>query len=264
MEKNLLKNKTQSRLIRLLIISSAVLYSLYCFILAPIYTYICSDIVFSVTIVPEILSFILDIVDIIAYAVCFSIIIYSVYRFDLKPSVRIIVTVCAALFLKYTANFIMTIVVDGALNLNDITSIVIYFVLDVIWLTAITLISNRIIAKHKKKRDVTNKAAVSISAKLDDSYNVFPFKKLFDLSNPLQTSALVMGAIMGGVHMLTRIIYDLFYGLPTSLSDAMWMVTYYLSDVVSGFIMYTVALFIFMRLNSKDDRKEDTQTDVDR
>ena len=60
-----------------------------------------------------------------------------------------------------------------------------------------------------------------------------------------------MGILMGSVHMLTRIIYDIFYGLPTTLADMLWMITYYLSDIVTAFIMYVVALFIFMKHNDK-------------
>jgi len=74
-----LKNK--KRLLRILIVSCTVLFSLYCFVLAPLYTHMCADIVFAVTVLPEILKFIIEIVDIIAYAVCFAAIIYSIYRY---------------------------------------------------------------------------------------------------------------------------------------------------------------------------------------
>ena len=86
-----------------------------------------------------------------------------------------------------------------------------------------------------------------------DDIPAFPFKKTFDLHNPLQRSAFIMAIIMGSIHIASRIIYDLYYGLPSTLVDLLWMVTYYLSDVVSALIMYLIAIFFFVKLNEKDN-----------
>ena len=243
----------KKRLLRILIVSCITLFSLYCFILAPLYTYLSSDVLFMDTIIPTLLDFVIGLVDILAYTVCFATVIYSIYLFSLKASKGFIITVAIAIFLKYTANFFMTLILDGAIEINDISSVFIYYVLDMIWLTVITLATNKILRGYYERRASVGKAAANLSIKLGDEYEVFPFKKLIDKNNPLHRSALVMAILMGTVHMLTRIIYDLFIGLPTSLADALWMVTYYLSDIVSAFIMYVIALFLFMKYNDKYD-----------
>ena len=145
----------------------------------------------------------------------------------------------------------MTLVFDGALEISDLSSILIYYALDMIWLTVITLWANSIFRKYYEKRASVGKAAANLSITLGEEYNVFPFKRFIDKNNPLQRSALVMGILMGAVHMLTRIVYDLFIGLPSSLVDALWMITYYISDIITAFIMYVIALFMFMKYNDK-------------
>ncbi len=252
MDNQITNKRIKSRLFRLLLLTCIPLFSLYCFVLAPLYTYTCADIIYAVTVIPELLGFALDIVDILAYSACFSIVIYSVYRLSLRASFGIISTVCAAIFFKYTANLVMSFILDGAVITSDIPSVVIYFALDLVWLSVITAISNAIIKRYHKKRAELNKASLLYLSKPDASSNAFPFKKFIDINNPLQLSALIMGAVMGGVHMGTRVIYDLFYGLPTSLADALWMITYYVSDIVSAVVMYAIALFIFMKLNDKE------------
>ena len=251
MEKLDKNTSAKKSLLRFLIISCAILFSLYCFVLAPIYTYLSSNIIYMLTVIPTLLSFVIDVVDILAYAVCFASVIYSIYLFSLKGSRSAIVTVAIAIFLKYTANFFMTLFFDGALDLNDITSVLIYYILDMVWLSVIVISTDKIFRRYYEIRASVGKAAANLSLKLGDEYEIFPFKKLLDKNNPLQRSALVMGILMGSVHMLTRIIYDIFYGLPTTLADALWMITYYLSDIVTAFIMYVVALFIFMKYNEK-------------
>ena len=229
--------KNKKRLSRILITSCAVLFSLYCFVLAPLYTYMCADIIYAVTVLPEILDFLISVVDLIAYSICFSTIIYSIYHYKLRGSKKIIATVSIAMLLKYVANFVMTIVTDGGIILQDISSVVVFFLLDMIWLTIITFAANSTIKEY-----------IDVPA--------FPFKKLFDLENPLGRSAFTMAMIMGGVHMATRIIYDVFYGLPSSFVDALWMAIYYFSDVVSAFVMYAIAIFYFMKLHDKENQSK--------
>ena len=76
--------------------------------------------------------------------------------------------------------------------------------------------------------------------------------KVFDKENPLQVCALLAGALLSLVKIVSRIIYDvsysLFIGPPESLGEILAMVIYYLSDVSIAFVSYAliiVALKLF-------------------
>lgn len=247
--------KIKKRLARTLAIWTAILFSAYCFILAPLYTYMSSDIIFAVTVIPEILDFIMGVVDVVAYAICFSIITYSIFKLSFKASGSIMAVFCAAVFLKYSANLIVTLITDKTISYNDIASVLLFFSLDVILMFIIASISNSIIKKYYEKRSIIAKASAQLGTPCENSTDTFLFKKTFSKDNPLQLSALIFSAIMSLVKISTRIIYDLFIGLPDSLPETMWMITYYLSDLLIIVIMYVVALFVFMCQNELDRQK---------
>ena len=77
MNNSTISDNISKRLLRTLVATATLLFSLYCFILAPLYTYMSADVLFSVTVIPEIIKIIMDIIDVLSYSLCFSTIIYS-------------------------------------------------------------------------------------------------------------------------------------------------------------------------------------------
>ncbi len=234
--------KMRRKLSLLIIISAAILFSLSSLILAPIYIYTCSDVLYSVTAIPEIIDIVIDIVDIFAYAVCFAVLILSTSKFGISGAVRHLMIFSAACFLRYTANLLITFLSYGSVNSSDVLSVVLPFILDTAIAISIILVSSAATKRHYKAT-----AALSESASVINSNEV----KLFNSKNPLHLSALYSGAVLSFARIFTRVIYDLFYGLPTTFSDAVWMITYYISDLLILVIVYAISLYIFSKIDSK-------------
>lgn len=250
------ERKIKKSLTRFQILSALILFSIYCFILCPIFTYVCNDIIYLNTLLPYILELLIELVDLAAYAVIFAIIIYSVFRFSLRNSRRFIIIFCVSAILKYTANLGVTYLFEKSIESSDISSIIIYFIFDAAIVLIMTLITNSII-KNFYQQASKNRAH---SAKLS---SVFPFERFFASDNPLQASALASGIVLGITKILSRIIYDLYIGFPQSLIDGMWMAVYYLSDLLKILIVYVISMFVFIKLSQKESNNCDTEKETD-
>ncbi len=251
--KSNINEKGRKRLLLTLLISSAVFLVLSSLILTPLYIYTCSDVVYLKTVLPEILEIIIDIVDVAAYAVCFATIIYSIFKFSFKKSTGLIFIYCGYVFLKYLVNLVISSVVDGVFSPSDIIYVVIYFALDIIIFSIILLISNIFLRRYYERRATVEKANNTLGKKTDSVYDeLFAVKKFFSPKNPLQCAALVTGMILSAAKLLSRIRYDIFYGAPTSLADGMWMLTYYVSDILIALIVYAISVYMFAHFEGKE------------
>ena len=236
---------------KLLILTTAALFSLNSLILSPLYTYSCIE--FSFTVIPEIIEIVIDILDVITYALCFSIIIYSIFRFSCKGSFHITIIYCAAVFLKYTANLIITFIIDSYIGFSDLWYVLIYFILDLFLLILILSFASYFIKNYYKQKTVLEKANNRLGIKNTSvKEEIFSSGRIFSKKNPLQLSALTMGIIMSVTKILSRIRFDIYVGAPSSLSDTLWMITYYISDILIIPVMYTVAWLVFSHLEKKD------------
>jgi hypothetical protein len=80
-----------------------------------------------------------------------------------------------------------------------------------------------------------------------------PFEKLYESSNPLQKASLLTGILLASIKVLTRVIYDIGYGAPTSILDLLRMIVYYLSDVLICVIIYLASLLLIMYFDKKNN-----------
>ena len=86
-----------------------------------------------------------------------------------------------------------------------------------------------------------------------------PFASMFSFSNGMQRANLLMAAIPAVTQIVYRAIYDIaFYGVARDLADLLWMISYYLADVLSMVVGYFVILLLLNRfyLNEEKARLE--------
>ncbi len=221
-------------LYKILIISLSVIFLLSTLVLSPLYIISTSNAIYLGTVLPDITDLLLDICDIAAYAIGFSVIIYSVYRLTARKATGFIVTYCIAVFLKYTLNIVVTTVFESRFDISYLAWPVLYFLFDIIILLLVFLISNA---------SLKNVRASKIA--------LIPFNRFYSSENPLQASALKVGILLAAVKVVTRLVYDFSYGLPQSIIDALWMLVYYLSDILICFVIYLISLLIFIKLDKK-------------
>ena len=259
MNNSTISDNISKRLLRTLVATAALLFSLYCFILAPLYTYMSADVLFSVTVIPEIIKIIMDIIDVLSYSLCFSTIIYSIYKFSLSGSVRLMIVYCAAVLLKYAANVGATFIFDGKVSLETASYVVVYFTLDAAILLTVALIAAGIFKKYKENRAYLKKANNALgkaTPSVEDE--LFGGSKLFVRSNPLHRSALWTGIILSLIKILSRLLFDIAYGAPSSAADALWMITYYISDILITVIVYAISLYLFTHFHSKEQSEKNS------
>lgn len=245
---NFKSENIRKRLLITLLISSAAFLVLSSLILTPLYIQACSDVLYATTVIPELLEIVIDIVDVAAYSVCFATVIYSIFKFSFKRSVGLILLYCAYVFLKYLSNLVISSVVEGRFSPSDVIYVLIYFALDIFIFSVILLISFTFVRKYYEKREVIEKANKTLGQRTATVYEeLFAAKKFFSPKNPLHCSALLTGIILSAAKILSRIRYDIYIGAPTSLADAMWMVAYYVSDILIAVIVYVISTYMFVR-----------------
>ncbi len=255
----LLESKERKRLRRTLLLSVAAWVFLYSFVLAPLYTYTLSNVLFDATPVPNIIHLFLNVLDVLSYSVCFSLIIYSIFKYSLRRTWGLLGIYCASILAKYLANFLITSLVDRIFDFSDIFYVLLYFVFDLIMLSLVCIFSCIFIGRFNERKKMIEKSSRALGQPIPDLLlEQFSGKKIFVRENPLHRCALSTAVILSLTKLISRLLSDLYVGAPTSIADLCWMIAYYLSDILIAVIAYAVALFVFNHLNSKNlkDKKE--------
>lgn len=223
----------------LLLVSSIVLFSLQSFVLEPLYISINSDIVLQESILPFVMEILINAVRIIAYSVCYAVILYFEYR-SASGKRTCILFFGLSIVYYYATKSLVSYICDPEFDLIQLYFVLFSFLFDILMQAVILGISLVLLKKGDKK-------------------NAMPFKKLFSLSNPLQKSAFYSGLVIGVCRILSRLSYDLQLGLPESNSEIMQMAIYYLFEGLEGFLTYLIMIYAFMTFyltekNKKADR----------
>ncbi len=243
----------QKRICTALVILALAFFFLQTFIINPLYVYTSSDVVFAVTPIPEILDIIGDIADPVGYALCFAAVVYSVFKFSVSRSTKPIVILCVTFFIKWMANYAVSSIADGMITLSDIKYPIIYFIFDMLIFTAVCIAASVKSKRYHEQRAEIQKSNSVLGKRTPSVHEeIFEGKKILSFKNPLHFSAFFTGALLSAVKILTRIIYDINLGAPTSVGDALWMITYYASDVLILVLVYAVSLLLFSYFEKRD------------
>jgi len=222
-------------------------------ILAPLYTATVTNIVWAVTWIPALISLVLDLLEIATYVLCYPIIIYAFYRLPTKKAT--VPTLCffGVMVLRYLINLIITWVQNKAVAGDDLTSILLYLIMEGIQLLLVVLLSTTAIRHFFRETAVADKAFLQLGQAAPSMHDrVFPFTKILNLQNPLQNAALRVGVLLSASKLLTRVLYDISMGVPMGMVDWAWAILYYLSDLLIAVIFYAVALLLLQKLDQKE------------
>ena len=228
----------KKRLMFYIILSTAILFGISCFLLSPLYVIMSSDVLFQGNILIDLINIFNQISYILVYAVCFSTIIYSLYHFNTKSSILLIAVYCIAVLLRYIINIIVQAIIDGAFPLITELSPVLYnYILELITVFGVVVIAHLVFYTKKDEKKGRKK--------------FLPFSKFYSHSNLLQRSSLYVGIFLAILKIITRIVYDLGYGAPTDIYDLLRMITYYISDLLICLIIYLLSLLVIINIDKK-------------
>lgn len=220
----------------LLIVSSIALFSLQSLVLEPLLVSVNSNIVWQESIFPFIIEILINTVRIVAYSVCYAVILYSEYR-SASGRVTQILLFGASIIYYYAAKSLLSYLYDPEFALIDLYFVLFSLLFDILMQAVILGISLTLLKKSDKK-------------------NSMPFEGLFSLSNPLQRSAFCSGIVIGVCRILSRFYYDLQWGSPENIPEIMQMTIYYFSDILEGFLVYLIMTYLFMTFYLKEENKK--------
>jgi len=252
-------NPTASqKLFRLLLTLTFGLSALFV-LLARFYTVSCTDIALMYTALPEVLEILVNATECVIFAFAYAILIWVAYRRP-KCGIRryVIGYACSVLF-KYLANYLITWLTDTGMSaqylLENLSYILTYTVIELLQAALVLVVIVRTMKGYhtfieRQMRIAANLPDVTVDAR---SY-VFPFTKLLTFQNPLQKCALAGGAVVALLKMVSRLIYDISYGLPTSVADALWIAVYYLLDIFVGFAVCLFITYLLMAFDSREQK----------
>lgn len=203
-------------------------YLLYVLVISPLYTLVCSDVLYMETYLPDVLEIAKELIDLLIWAWIFAFIIAS--ERDEKPSAfRYLAVPIADL-----ARYIIGLLVSSYSSIGDTEALnffigdsAVSFAFDMIHFVSCLLICHLLISKQKAYRK----------------------KVLF--KNSVTLSAFLSSVVVSLIRIGMRIRYDIFYGPPESLTDLMWMIIYYTSDLLYGLIVFLATMWI-IKIYNKD------------
>ena len=229
----------------------AVIYSLNCFVISPATSGLLNDVIYSESFLPTLLGYFNELTELAAVSFCYAVLILTVYREGKCQCVSVfIVFICATLY-KYLANTAMAWVLNGNVPKLwgwDIVNVFYYSVLELLQFFVVYLLVKRIIIKYTDKRLVMERALEKVGEdereRAEKVEEIYPFKKVFDLSNCLLKSAFVCSVVMLVAKLLGALLSDIWlivaYGAPEDGITWLYMAINYLSRIIMGVISYLV------------------------
>lgn len=217
-------------------------FSLSLFVLILVEAFLCtplsakfnSDILIMETAVPVIWDLFQRLIQFLWFWVAYAFYLFSVARFSWKPSFILLPIYLVASILRSFANL-----VSGSLMLgwDDFSVECITAGLDVLLnllqMLLVVGIAYLLFSNHTKTK-------------------FLPFEKVFAFGNPLSRAVLYAAILPSLITLLSRVYYDVFvFGAVQNVADLIWMIFYYLCDLLSILIGYCVMILMISFLHSK-------------
>ena len=234
--------KDQLPLKSMMAISCAVLFALLTFALSPLLTFLNTDVLFYSTPLPIALDILIKIIENIVFSISYALVIYSTVFYTPKKTFALGGIYLTATLVRKLMTVGMAFLLSSAPDAAEYYSLGFTFCAELVQMIAVIVFAIVVSKSYRAKTSKENKAAIrlgdlSFKKKLD-------FASVFSPANPLHVSALFTSIMISSVNVLQRIVYDIFYGAPTDLSELLIMIAYYLIDVLLGLVIYAGIWFI--------------------
>lgn len=207
--------------------SLLLLYIIHSALLAPIYSYICTDVIYSEGYLPIILEISLDIFQMLIWCILFSFIISNFYLEETKSSYFVLIFTAIATALRYFLQPMISFMASEMTSAYLLSDALFYFFFDFIQITVITILCAMII---RRRSDFEEKIRI--------------IEKMNGNPKRVRALAIISAALISIVKIGMRVRFDLFYGAPESINEVFLMAAYYLSDVFYGIISYLIIIIL--------------------
>lgn len=230
------------------------LSAIYAVVLTPLFSWTSSDILIRNTGVSILFETLLEVFNYLFYWVTFAYFLWMTARFSQKENYPLMGICAAAILFRYgtalLGDYLLNGFPEGEAFLEDVLP---YLLTDIfldalIFGVAILLIYFVFDAPTRPKRHGDRSLHTPLSAYL-------PFSRVFAFGNPLLRVSLAVAALPSVLQIVYRLIYDItFFGPPRDLIDLLWIVTYYLLDVITAFIGFFVLILLLNRAYLREEK----------
>ncbi len=247
-----MKNKVENNGLRLslfMLICLSAIFAIITFIIEPLYLRFVSDITIRVTVLPSILDILRILAETLAFAVCYSVIIFTAVNFGTKRTFGIFGVYAAICTVRRLCVLVMTFIIYHSIEVGDIFNICVALAFECILALVVALISLRVSSSYnQKKADIKKAAGVT-----GDFSKLKPieFNRVFSRANPFLLCSFICACILTVYNIFERILYDFSLGAPDGAGEIIMMVAYYISDILFGMIFYAVCWLILSKLFNK-------------
>lgn len=229
--------KKNVKKLALILLGIAAFYAVVC---TPLYHITNSDILFRDGVASLLVDYVMDITNFLFYWIIFAFLLYVGITLGKTTLFRpFLFVIGGAVVIRYFASLLAGYFVNGiptkwSVWSEDLMYLAIDVLLDSVQITiAFLLIYRR-----------------SLMMGANASY--FPVTNLKERQNPVVITAALLAAIPSAVHLITRVIYDIWTGyIPRDGGDLMWMILGYASEILGFAAGFCVIILVINHLYMK-------------
>ena len=254
--------KTKKQIYRLALLFTFGIALFNSFGLSLLYNLTNSNIVYYVTVIPDILNVLIDLSETFVFAVAFSLLFYSAFcGKNFCEAGTVFGIFLGASVIRRLGDLCVALLLFGVLDTADIIDNVIFFILDALLGTIALLVAQRRSTSIRRETAQADSASSLFGDTVPndtptDIAKLYPFKKTVGKENPLQCCSLIMGIVLSAERILFRLLFDIGYGAPDSFGEIILMIVFYASDLLIGIIFYCVSMLIYHQLFREKKNKE--------
>ncbi len=244
----------RTRMTRKMLICLGAVALFYAVVCTAVFVWIASDVLLQTSALQLIWELVMTVCNYLFYWIGFSFLLYGWVRFGLRESMPLTATYATVSVVRYFANHLVSALIVGGQSINDFFSESLWYILldgfaDCIWgalLLAVFVAVTKTTLQNADEKVRLQFLKAGIAAPLNS------------LSSSMRKLMLCAAIFPGAVQILARIYYDLSYGAPRHILDVLYIVFYYLSDVLfilAGYVVLTLVinkLFLFEQKSKRE------------
>ena len=209
--------------VKLSAIVFAIAYSFNCFVVSKLTVIISNNVVFSNTVVPRLLEYCGEMIELGAISFCYAVLLLAIYKWETQGVRKVFVTFIVATFLKYFANVILGWVDEGSvplLWLMDMVFVLIYTLLELAQFFIVYKLCSKIVIRFTEERSFMQRISdKSGSADVEVPAHAYLFDRVFDKKNCLLRSAYICAIVTLIAKLGGTVLSDLFIIIDGGISD---------------------------------------------
>ena len=251
------KNATlKSKLFKAILFIVYPAYMIHSLVTSPIYTVLYSDAAVD-KIFPVLIYFLNVFIDLFVFWTSLAVVLYGLCHIRFREMRSVFLLALFAIPFKYALKMIVSPFVDGIPSIDvlilDIYSIGVSCIFEMLQIAVVILIMHRTTSLYREKRVTVLKAAERLAINDEpETISLLPFKKLFDMKNPLQLGALVSTVVLTIMRILNLAISDINHKwIISGINQYLTFFSSYVAELTVGALGYFLMLYMFILLYTK-------------